>query len=147
MKKTIRLSESDLHRIVSESVDDVIRESYGMTKDTYRNSYQIDEFNENISNLYKSINDARYYMGQILHGSSDSWPDKVRVLKRHGFYKSEGKMREAYKLLNKIAGLVGSVQNDITGEYKNIEDVNNKYSYPPERSEQADYSGFPGWGG
>ena len=56
-------------------------------------------------------------------------------------------MREAYKMLNKIAGLVGSVKNDITGEYKNIEAEHNRYSYPPERSEQADYSGLPGWGG
>ena len=144
MKKTIKLTESDLHRIVSESIEDVITETQHGNKDKYREFY-IDEFNKNLSNILTSLNNARYSMGQILHGSSDSYENKWRILKQYGFYKSETKLREAYQLLNKVAKMVGSVKNDITGEYKNIE-ARNKYNGASERGEQFDYSGLPGWG-
>ena len=53
MRKVIRLTESDLHRMIKESVREVLNEGQGLDfakstwKDTKDNNYQWDEFKNN----------------------------------------------------------------------------------------------------
>lgn len=145
MKKTIKLTESELMNIIEDTIKGIngklLSESYGDSKDAYRSSYRMRDFNENLAQLMESIRSAEYYSRTIMNDQFGR-----RALKHANFYKSQERMERLYEFLQKAESLVLLVKQDVTGDYKQIADIKAKEPYGYPESEQGDYSDYPGWG-
>lgn len=117
-KQVIRINENQLNELIKESINNVLKESYGDSKENYRKSYRMGNFNNNIEGLFEAIRKAKYYSKEIIHSELPT----VRSLKKAGFYKSQEKMEEVYKYLQKAERLISLVKQDVSGEYKRFAD-------------------------
>ena len=123
-KNVVKINENTIRKIVAESVKKAISESYGDSKDDYRNSYRMEKFNENLAGIEEALKDARYYCSEIMYIYPTSNSDKGRALKKATFYGSQEKMEMVDKYLKKVENLLRLVKQDVTGSYK--ETVANK---------------------
>ena len=150
MKKTIRLTESDLHRIVKESlnmaINEVKPENEPMTDDNQydllhggypRHSFQ--QYKEEASETFdKWIHELEEVYALFL----TTWPrgvtSPIKAAKQFGYTKSYKRLLLAQQHVEKTLSLLKAVKQDMCGEYVNKDysqkETNNGSSYGYEGS-------------
>lgn len=168
-KQLIHLTESDLHRVIKESVNKIINE----VKDIHQPSTEDNQFDIMPSGMYRGSYDSfrknaredwRYVIStlqQILsmfdrnsnasHSLGELGYTAAQTAKTYGGVKSYKRVLNAQKYLQKAVDLLLAAEQDVFATYvdraNGKEYSNSGDSYAGEPLGQHDYTGYAGWGG
>lgn len=65
MKKTIRMNERDLHRVIAESVRRILKEGDGKFTDLYYDKDKPNRYGDEINRLYAEIESTQEYLNGL----------------------------------------------------------------------------------
>ena len=139
-KKLIRLTESDIHRIVKESVNRVLQEKRHPNDDYF--------VKDQLKAPFDKLEDAAMELSYLLRGGGRSMgtygENVAEYAKKMGYTKWFKRLSNALTYVEKAKELISAAKQDMLGEYGNIEEP--KYQphdhLPYEGGQDYGYGGF-----
>lgn len=129
MKKRIRLTESDLHRIVKESMNRILKED-DSTPNIYNNRSMFAKFMSQISSKMHGINTTLFY--HVLNGNIDEF----NILSNE----EKDRLVEIAKMANKLTGNIAYLSEMLESQ------SSSQFEHEPEdwyeRNEHGDFDTY-----